>query len=364
MISSVLAGVIITSIAAAIITPICYSGVKQYTDARTHSMGYGLIYALMNLGIVGIGALSAWMRPAVQNLIENKPAETNFGLPVLQFFSGFSLSGVEAVNWACVALSVFALVLWMVLFTRKTEAAKIRPDTAEEQRTGPRLPLGQRLKEFFAGGPFSNPRFIFFIFMLLPVRTLFAHQWLTFPQYIIRAYDKPVADKMEWLVNWINPAIIFFGVPLATALTRKINVYTMMIIGSLVSAVPTFLLCGGPDLTMLITYFVIFSIGEALWSARFLEYASELAPPGRVAQYMGLANIPWLLAKGTTGFYSGVLLATYVPANVPREQMQSGTLWLIYGCIAMLSPIGLFLARKWVMAGLHSHAPKPETQGA
>ena len=51
------------------------------------------------------------------------------------------------------------------------------------------------------GNGASNTRFIFFIFMLLPVRTLFAHQWLTMPQYIMRAYNKDVADHMEWLVN-------------------------------------------------------------------------------------------------------------------------------------------------------------------
>ena len=151
--------------------------------------------------------------------------------------------------------------------------------------------------------------------MMLPVRTLFAHQWLTMPQYILRAYPTEVGDKMEWLVNWINPGIIFIGVPLLTAMTRRANVYTMMIVGSLVSAVPTFLLCTGPNLNVLIVYFVVFSIGEALWSARFLEYASELAPPGRVAQYMGLAQIPWLLAKGTTGLYSGFLLASILPAR-------------------------------------------------
>jgi len=239
---------------------------------------------------------------------------------------------------------------------QKTEAAKLRPDTAEQQRQSNTAPLAARLKSYFTEGPFSNTRFIFFIFMLLPVRTLFAHQWLTMPQYILRAYDKPVADHMEWLVNWINPAIIFFGVPIATAFTRHINVYTMMIIGSLVSAVPTFLLCGGPNLTTLITYFVLFSIGEALWSARFLEYASELAPPGRIAQYMGLANVPWLLAKGTTGFYSGLLLAKYCPQNTPQADLRTGTLWFIYSCIAMASPLGLWLARKWVMAGLH-HKP-------
>jgi hypothetical protein len=315
-------------------------------------MGYGLIYAIMNLGIVGIGTLSAWLRPAVQDFLDKRGDAPPSA--VVKFFAGFSGSGVQAVNWACVAITGATLLLFILLLTRRAEAAKLRPETATAAGRGSQVPLRARIKEFFAGGPFSNPRFIFFIFMLLPVRTLFAHQWLTFPQYILRAYDKPVADKMEWLVNWINPGIIFIGVPIVTALTRRVNVYTMMVIGSLISAVPTFLLCGGPSLSMLISYFVVFSIGEALWSARFLEYASELAPPGRVSQYMGLANIPWLLAKGTTGFYSGVLLAKYVPENTPPAQMHSGTLFFIYGCIALVSPVGLWLARKWVMAGLHS----------
>jgi MFS family permease len=349
--AAVLLSLLIVGVGEAILQPVCYSGVKQYTDDKTSSMGYGLIYALMNLGIVGIGTLSAWMRPAVQNLKDHKPAGAP-GEGFLQFFASFSGTGVQAVNWACTGVTILTLVGFLIFMTRKVESRKLRPDIADAPRPGPAAPLGQRLKEFFGGGPFSNPRFIFFIFMLLPVRTLFAHQWLTMPQYILRSYPQGVADKMEWLVNWINPAIIFVGVPLATALTRHINVYTMMVIGSLVSALPTFLLCGGPSLSILITYFVIFSIGEALWSARFLEYASELAPPGRVAQYMGLANVPWLLAKGTTGFYSGVLMQNYVPANTPPEQLHTGTLWFIYGCVAMASPIGLWLARKWVRAGL------------
>jgi dipeptide/tripeptide permease len=210
------------------------------------------------------------------------------------------------------------------------------------------------MRYYFAEGPFANPRFLLFIFMLLPVRTLFAHQWLTMPEYILRAYPQNVADRMEWLVNWINPLIIFFGVPTLTALTRQVPVYTMMVIGTLVSAAPTFLLCGGPHLGLLITYFVVFSIGEALWSARFLEYAAELAPPGRVAQFMGLANIPWLLAKGTTGLYSGFMLETFCPKGLPPEQLQTEWIWLAYGCFAMTTPVGLWLARKWVLAGLQS----------
>jgi len=46
--------------------------------------------------------------------------------------------------------------------------------------------------------------------------------------------------------------------------------------------VPAFLLGPGPHLTLLNAYFVVFSIGEALCSARFLEYASKtgLVQPG------------------------------------------------------------------------------------
>jgi proton-dependent oligopeptide transporter, POT family len=352
--TAVAGAILVIAIGEAILQPVCYSGVKQYTDEKTNSMGYGLIYAIMNLGIVGIGTLSAWLRPAVQDLKDGKLPDTNSGKPAVEFFAGFSPTGVQAVNWACTGITALTLVLFLLFMTRKAEAAKLRPDLSENQSPDSTIPLGKRLKEFFGGGPFSNPRFIFFIFMLLPVRTLFAHQWLTMPQYILRAYDKDVADHMEWLVNWINPGIIFFGVPIATALTRHINVYTMMIIGTLVSAVPTFLLCAGPNLPLLIIYFVIFSIGEALWSARFLEYASELSPPGRIAQYMGLAQIPWLLAKGTTGLYSGFMLSTFCPDKTPAANLHTETLWFIYGCIAVASPIGLWLARKWVMAGLHS----------
>jgi MFS family permease len=243
------------------------------------------------------------------------------------------------------------------------EAAKLRPDLPATNPAGPSIPWTDRLGRYFTEGPFRNRRFLFFIFMLLPVRTLFAHQWLTMPSYILRAYDPGVANHMEWLVNWINPMIIFLGVPITTALTRHINVYKMMVIGSFVSAVPTFLLCFGPNLSLLIANFVLYSIGEALWSARFLEYASELAPPGRIAQYMGLAQIPWLLAKGTTGFYSGFMLAKFCPADTPPAQLHTGTMWFIYGGIALVSPLGLWMARHWVMAGLQIKPANAATPG-
>lgn len=352
----VIGALVLTALGEAILQPVVYSGVKQFTDAKSSAMGYAMIYAWMNLGIIACGVLSAWIRPAVQ-AVKDAPAgaKTEAG-GLIAWLAQVTGSGIQAVNWTMTALTGLAFVGFYLAFRTKDVEARLRPDLAAEAPD--ERPLRERIRSYFADGPFTNARFMFFIFMLLPVRTLFAHQWLTFPQYILRAYDKDVGDHMEWLVNWINPAIIFIFVPLTAALTRRVHVFQIMIIGSLVSALPTFLLCAGPNIYLLITYFVIFSLGEALWTSRFLEYASELAPPGKVAQYMGLANVPWLLAKGTTGFYSGYLLATYVPDKVPVEHLQTGKLWAIYGCIAMLSPLGLWLGRHWVMAGFKNEQAK------
>jgi dipeptide/tripeptide permease len=123
----------------------------------------------------------------------------------------------------------------------------------------------------------------------------------------------------------------------------------MMIIGTAVSAATTFVLVPGPSLPALIFYVVVFSLGEALWSSRFLEYVADLAPAGKVGAYMGLAGIPWFLAKMTTGLYSGKMLEHFVPAHGPTE---SGTMWLIYAVIACVSPIGLILGAKWVNKGV------------
>src|SRR5207245_1230402 len=41
----VLGGLLVSAMGVSILQPVCYSGVKQYTDEKTNAMGYGLIYA-------------------------------------------------------------------------------------------------------------------------------------------------------------------------------------------------------------------------------------------------------------------------------------------------------------------------------
>ncbi len=284
-----------------------YAAVKESTDARTSAIGFSLVYALMNGGIIAESFASSLVREQ---------------------------HGTPGVFWMCVGITVAYFLLHLFLYPRESFT-----NSAEVIREA------RRAKASWREHPLLQARFAFFIFILLPVRTLFAHQWLTMPHYVTRAYPPEVGARYEWITG-LNPLIVLIGTPLVAALTKRTHVLTMMIAGTSLSALSTFLLVPGPNLSALLWYVILFSAGEALWSSRFLEYVASTAPPGRVGIYMGVANIPWFLAKFTTGFYSGALLERYCPELGAKD---TTTLWLIYAAIALISPLGLIASRGWLL---------------
>lgn len=314
--AGVIASLLTMALATGILQPALYAGVKETTSTRYASMGFSLLYAIMNLGIVAESAISPFIR-------------TESGL-------NWGIRGVLAVM---VAITALQLLIHLIAFP-KAEPTRTAADPGEAAQGGSKAEASPR-------GSIFNPRFFYFIFILLPVRTLFAHQWLTVPDYIFRCFDKSVADRYEWFTG-LNPLVVMIAVPLFCHLTARVHVLRMMIIGTAVSAAATFLLSLPPDPSRLIAYVVVFSLGEALWASRFLEYIAALAPPGQVGLYMGVANLPWFLAKFTTGFYSGAMLASYLPKS---GSLHPEMLWTIYGFIACLSPVGLLIAYPWLRAG-------------
>ena len=198
--------------------------------------------------------------------------------------------------------------------------------------------------------PFHNSRFVFFIFVLIPVQTLFAHNWLTLPYYINRAFGgTAVGDNFEFFSN-LNPILIFFLSPAVAALTARRQVFNMMIWGTLVMALPTFLLVLTPSPTLLIVYILLMSIGEAMWQPRFLQWVAEIAPEGKTGAYMGIAQFPWFMTKVITGLYSGYFLSQYCPMVGPQNTQM---LWFIYALIAMVSPVALWMTRHWMRKGVN-----------
>jgi dipeptide/tripeptide permease len=191
---------------------------------------------------------------------------------------------------------------------------------------------------------------MYFIFILIPVQTLFAHNWLTIPQYTNRAFTGMVSQNFEFFSN-LNPLLIFVLTPVITALTAHRNTYSMMIYGTIVMSVPTFLLTLGPRPGLLVLFLIMMSVGEAMWSPRFLQWIAETAPKNMAGIYMGIGQFPWFLTKMITGLYSGWFLMHYCPDRTPPAQLHTETMWFYYGLIAIASPIGLIVARKWMKKG-------------
>lgn len=311
--------------------PACYAAVRQFTSEKTAAMGYAMLYAIMNLG----GFLPGLISPPVRRAY-----------------------GITGVFWVYVALTVAGILVIAFLLTRKAIAkatAQAENERKEKSVQEEKKPLKEQILFYLKNFPVRDSRFMFFIFILIPVQTLFAHNWLTLPQYCSRAFTGVVSDNYEFFVNF-SPLLIFVLTPVVTALTFKKNTYTMMIVGTFVMAAPTFILALGPNIVGLFAYLILATLGEATWSARFLQWVAEIAPKSMTGIYMGIGQFPWFLTKVITSLYSGWFLMHYCPAGVPPEQMHTGTMWFIYGVIALMTPAGLLLASKWMRKGFKEHA--------
>jgi MFS family permease len=141
---------------------------------------------------------------------------------------------------------------------------------------------------------------------------------------------------------------------MVTALTAKKNTYNMMIIGTFVMAAPTFILVLGPNFYTLMAYLILMTIGEAMWQPRFLQWVAEIAPKNMTGIYMGIGQFPWFLTKVITSLYSGWFLMNYCPEGVSPLEMNTEMMWLIYGFIAIVSPVALIFAKTWMIKGFRT----------
>lgn len=308
--------------------PACYAAVKFFTTEKTAAMGYAMLYALMNLG----GFLPGLLSP-----------------PVRRAF------GITGVFWVYAALTVVGMIGVAVLLTKKAmrDAMAGSGWSAAQGAPAEKKSAKQQLAYYIRNFPLRDYRFLFFIFILIPVQTLFAHNWLTLPQYFSRAFTGVVSENFEFFVNF-NPILIFILTPMVAALTTKSDTYRMMIIGTFVMASPTFILATGPSITAVFAYLIIMTIGEAMWQPRFLQWVAEIAPKDMTGIYMGIGQFPWFLTKVVTSLYSGWFLTQYCPQDTPPDQMNTETMWFIYGLIAIISPVALLLARGWMKKGFRT----------
>lgn len=305
--------------------PATYAAVRAFTIPATAGMGYAMLYAVMNLG----GWLPTFMAPIRQR------------------------HGIDGAYLVYVGVSAIGWVLLLLLLNRRTAERSMVgrseipaiPASETSPPQGNEVEPGEDWLDRLRRHPLADLKFAAFLFSLMPVQTLFAYNYFILPPYVKRAFEGTWVGERYEVATQFNSLLIFLLCPIVAALTARLRVYTVMVLGTLVMALPTFLLAVGPTIPGLFAFLVLMTVGEALWQPRFLQFAAEIAPEGRTGSYMGVAQFPWFITKMVVPLYSGAALARWCPAEGVRS---TGTMWLIFGMVALVTPLFLIVARRWL----------------
>jgi len=356
-------GLMPMTLGVAMTIPVMVAGARRFTSPRQRSIGFSLLYVVMNVGFL----IAGWLYDYVRNAMGE---DGTFGL------LGLELTVYQTIFFISAGFTLAGLLPVMLAMRRGVEmfddGVRVDPATEGEVSTegGPlqvfwasMVKTGKILSEVFGEKAFY--RFLLLVGLVVGVRMVFYHMHYTLPVWADREMGYGARFGRAWGV--INPALIVVLTPIVGALAQKVASFRMIIIGTTISSITVFLLVlpadtfvglsGGalesvlkvflrvdgdlsPLYFNLCLFAALFSIGEAIWSPRLYEYTASVAPKGREATYMSLSLLPMFLAKLTVGPVAGVLLDAYCPAEGARE---STMLWLVIAVMAVFSPVSILL---------------------
>jgi MFS family permease len=385
-------GLVPLAIGFAIVAPVISVAIKRYTTKEGTALGFGLFYVLMNVAY----AIGGWFfdfvrdRYALKNAA-GKIVDENAGTVIFgKHFSTYQMFFVFGLGFTVVSLLIVTTLREGVELT--PEGVVIRPPKQHASGwhavktaaadTGKTIGNVVREKYFWI--------FLGMLATTVPVRSIFFHFHYTFPKYGIRVLGQ--GAKIGSIYGVLNPVLIVFLVPLVASFTKKVSSYRMMIVGSIVSSLSCFiavlpssffapltnsvlgelifikwlgmakdmpaLLQNPPtsDYWPLAFFILTFTVGEAIWSPRLMQFTAEIAPKGKEGTYIALSVLPFFAAKFVVGPLSGWLVKRYTPLDAAGKALASypehHMVWIWIGGMALVTPLGLLLFRK-----LFRHAP-------
>ncbi len=355
----------------AMMGPVLSVGIKKFTSPATVSLGFGLFYTLMNVGWAG----GAWVFDYVRGIIGAKGGHVQL--------LGHSVSAYQMiflVGFFCTVANLFFVLLMRdgVTYECKTPP-KAAPNSANSGRslkagwdstTKAARDTWNIIRVVFAEKPFWT--FLFMLGLLIFVRFTFYHFHYTFPKYGLRVLGEKV--KIGAIFGVLNPVLIVFLTPLFAAVFKNVRSYIMLLVGTTITSSAIFIALlpdrilqplmdtwfseliltrwlniapesQQPLVLGLVIMVMIFTIGEAIWSPRLMQFTAEIAPKGKEGSYIALSALPFFAAKFVVGPLSGWLVATYTPegaASYPHHYM----VWIWIGGMSFISPLGLVIFRK------------------
>ncbi len=330
-------GLFVLSVGFAYMIPLLAAAVALFSTKQTRKFAFSWYYVVMNVGSLLAGLSLDWMREIFD-----------------QTFS-FSMLGLNIAVRPTQMIFLVAVVttiasMFIVVFCIRSKI----PKNETEEDDAP-TPAGAKKTDAPDTKPKESPFqvmaevvrektfwiFIVFIFLLVMVKMIFQYNHSLYPLYMERIGLKLWTGKLYA----INPAIVIVLVPVMTAITSRMNAYKVILYGSFVAAGSVFFLGFGESIVYIVLFQVVLSIGEAIYSPRVYDYTAAIAPPGREASYMAYSKAPMFFAKVAAGPASGFLLLHLCPEEGERN---TELMWIIVGISTIISPITLWLGRKWL----------------
>ena len=147
----------------------------------------------------------------------------------------------------------------------------------------------------------------------------------------------------EYIININAGAIIFFQVFVSYFVTR-LKPFTTIFWGVVITVVSFSILIFGTLGWIVVAGIFVFSFGEMMASPKSKEYTGKIAPPDKVALYMGYFY--WCVALGNLfgGILSGQLYAAFA-----RDMQRPDIMWFIFAVIAFATAMLILTYDKLVI---------------
>ncbi|TNE65973.1 MAG: MFS transporter [Bacteroidetes bacterium] len=391
----------LVAVGAAMFKPIVVGTISKVTSDRTASMGFGIFYMMVNIGgflgpiVAGVVrgwdwkyvfiASSVWI--ALNFIVLGffyKDPTTESASENPRTLKKVLSDMVEVLGNGRFFLFVFGLLAFLVLGSKYTSdgsftwndiwmisggwiVLNFAYDAIVRKSAGPDTPwLLQPMR-------LGDWRFGLFLLMMSGFWTCFNQIFYTLPLHIRDFTD--TSDVLTGLTNFLNSigmtdfavslnnsmveagqvnpeyminfnagAIIFFQV-LVSYLVTRLKPFTTIFWGTMISVVSFSVLVFGTTGWIVLAGIIIFSFGEMMASPKAKEYTGRIAPPDKVAMYMGYFY--WCVALGNLfgGILSGQLYALFGRDGSQRPDI----MWGIFAGLALFSALVIFLYDRLVI---------------
>ena len=315
------------AIGGSIIKPTISGTVTRTTEeGSTRPVGFGLYYTMINAGSL-IG-------PVIAAQVRNRT----------EFRYVFLVSAAACALMLVQALSAFR-----------------EPVSAAERSAG--KPLGQVFGEIAL--VLRDWRFVLLLVIFSGFWGMINILFGFMPLYVenfsnVRAVEAAIDHVVPltgWAGHWLNPEVfisldallIVLFQALVSVLTRSWRTVNAMLVGTAVATLSWVFPALSPAAGVVALGILVWSIGEMTCSARFFEYCGTIAPPDRVAVYLGYSFFAIFLGNLYSGPWGGFLYQHYLTDPVaaggaPRFAPFFGGVMMM----GVIASIGLALYARFV----------------